>query len=340
MKKFKAFLTLSICLIAGFLFVGCGEKEQPTLSAPSIINVTNEKVVKFYAVENATYYIININNISYCAYLNQNPKITKIDDTIEYDAKDIIHQNTNYVVRVKAGASGYQESAYGNIAYFINSTKLSKPTVEVVGTTVTWEPVEKAEYYNVKVVLPSDEENAEQSIPNQITYKVWGKNYFDFKNLLTEVGEYQFYVNAGSTQTYVNESDFSDATTKSTYKKYVQLVKPTNTKIHFKNGKYYLVSIIDEHTTDLRITVDGVEAILPLTSEHVKADETLTNFVEVDLTSLFVSTDLTKNKDYNFAIQNLGGNYYTDSAILTEKLKRNLNIRKIITEDILNFMKS
>ncbi|MCQ2565052.1 MAG: hypothetical protein MJ152_04275, partial [Clostridia bacterium] len=177
MKKLKTFLTLSLCLVAMFMFVGCcGEEEQPTLSTPTNTTISNDKVVKFDVVANATYYVINVNGVNYYAYLNGTPQISTVDSKVNYDAKDIMHQNTTYVVKVKAGANGYKESEFGTKASFVNSVKLSKTSVEVIGTTATWETVENADYYNIKIVLPTDEENEGQA--NLVTYKVQGKNYF------------------------------------------------------------------------------------------------------------------------------------------------------------------
>lgn len=326
MKRLNIFLIL-ICFISIFCFAGCDDKKNKSLSVPSGISFEEENII-FSPVSDAEYYKISINDFEVIVDPNHNTNISVVDGKYVYDASKIFRYGENYVVKVQACSSERKDSNYSPSFVYRYAVGLTTPkNVKINATTLTWDAVENATYYVVKMITPYDDivldkqgniitiENA-QSVENaDLQEYYYTSNNLDFNSILTSAGEYQFYVKA------VNVSDnvvnYSPYTEKVSYKYIKELATPINfaiNQIEGVNVKYelHLTSAIDENATHIAIKFEDKEKIVPIKSadsyvEYV--DNNVKNFVDINLSKIF--------RDDNISFEDCG-DYKFQTKVLVE----------------------
>ena len=123
--KFKLALII-LGLIMPFIFVGCENKNQQSLSTPNLVAVSNGVVI-FEAVENANYYSIQLNELSINVSAKYNANTEIIDGKVHYDASKVFSFETSYTVKVKALAENFVDSSYSNKINYVHDKILEKP---------------------------------------------------------------------------------------------------------------------------------------------------------------------------------------------------------------------
>ena len=240
MKKINIFILL-MCLMCPIFFVACENSNKNTLSTPSIAEIKAGTIV-FNPVDDAEYYTISINDNEFYVNPKHSSYVQIIDNKINYDASKIFIVGESYSVKIQANAEEKNSSPFSSVYSYKHNGSIQKPTnVKINSTTLTWDAVENASYYLVKIVTPNDKiildkngNNLNLNDPESIakadlTEYSFNTNHFDFGSLLTEAGNYQFYVCA----VLSNGNNFVESgyTSKTEYIHYIDLKVPTNGKI-------------------------------------------------------------------------------------------------------------
>lgn len=140
MKKFKLFIIATVFACFSPLFFACGE--TPKLRTPDELIVDNSTyTILWQEVENADYYILEINGKTYQTASNSFP------------ASNIIAGSGVYSIRVSASTfdGDYLTSNFSEIYQFSNLLKLDAPVVSIENNILIWQPVDNAEFYTVVV---------------------------------------------------------------------------------------------------------------------------------------------------------------------------------------------
>lgn len=341
MKKFNILILLT-CLFVPLAFVGCGSND--TLATPNIIDIKGGNII-FNSVKNADYYTISIDDNEIVVNPEHSKYVKVSDKIITYDATKIFTVGHSYSIKIKAGASNKNSSKYSNIYPYKYSGTIETPEgVKINSTTLTWNSVENATYYSIKILTPHDKvvfdkEGHVMSAINSytianadITEYAFNTNTFDFTSLLSDAGKYQFFVASvlADGSTYV-ESDYTEPTI---YNNVLDLATPVNGKVYKKDEDLYLMTILDPNANAISVTCDGIEK----TVEINKAEKGLTvdgNVVNINISEYFKSfieaenLDLNQYKSYSFTTQakyltpNAENSYYINSPISTEVIYEN-----------------
>ncbi len=316
MKRFRWALAL-IILILPFMLVACGEDNQPTMATPSGLTVESGGLIIFERVADEGYYVISIDDSLINVFANS-PNVSLYNedgvDYLQYDASKIFILGENYAVKVKACADGMRDSAFTSTVSYSHTIPMIKPSnIQINGTTITWDAVENASQYYVKVMTPSDDiaQDDSESIANaDLPVYQRSTNTFDFSSLLNEAGEYKFYINAVSNNSLFSESGY---TSKTVYKHIVTLSAPENAKI-FKvsdsqsSATLHLVAVVDENANGITVRMGDVVKTAELNGTEVSVSLT-DNIVDIDLNALF-GTAFDEYRQYSFSMQ---ANYFTSS---------------------------
>lgn len=105
MKIFKKLLCAIILAVVTFTFVGCGDGDKtPTLATPQNVQVTDEGLISWDAVENADYYVVVLNEVN-----------LKANGT-SYQVGSVINDFTYQIIAV--AESGFNPSAPSELKTF------------------------------------------------------------------------------------------------------------------------------------------------------------------------------------------------------------------------------
>lgn len=333
MKKLKIFILL-LCFMTPLYFIGCENKNKNTLKTPSNLHIEGGTIV-FDAIKNADYYTISINDMTFVVDAKNNSDVKIIDNKINYDASKIFIEGESYSVKVKANSKKDNDSKFTKTFSYKYNGDIEKPTnVKINSTILTWDTVENASFYLVKIITPNDkiifdkdgnivsEDDASAISRADLTEYSFNTNQFDFGSLLSTAGNYKFYVCAvlSSGDIYLE----SDYTLKTTYSHYVDLKIPTNGSIYNIENNLHLSTVVDINANAISVWCNGYER----TAEINGSDPSITvdhNLLNINLNSFFKS--YIENGDINFnninqysfktkakfMSPNLENSYYIDS---------------------------
>jgi len=341
MKKLKTFLLL-ICLFMPLMFAGCENTSNTTLSVPENFIVEADGLISFDMVENAEYYQIVINDTSLNVFptADENNHVERVDNKLIYDASRIFVLGESYDVKVKARAEK-KSSSFSDVVSYTHAITMEKAeNMRFNGTVLTWDMVEHASYYSIKVVAPYD--NILNDSPSNIaamdlTEYHFSANRFDFSSLVTSAGEYKFYINSISLENNRLDSGY---TNKVVYTNKINLKTPKNSNVYKITeynanfgamvDNYHLLTVVDSYTNAVNVNINGVVATAYLDGNYinVKYNEeygTNSNVVDINLSTLFEDViDGGLNSLNNFSVSAQSAyrtssvNYYINSSYSTE----------------------
>ena len=351
MKKIKLLMILML-LIVPISFVACSNENRDTMQMPTNLTVETGGLITFERVENEGYYTILIDETEFNVFTN-NSNVQLFSENgknyLQYDASKIFILGESYTVRVKARADGKRDSSYTSVVSYTHTIPMAKPTnIQINGTVLTWDVVENASLYFVRVLTPTDNVSADDSetIANaELTTYQFSTNRFDFSSILNSAGTYKFYINALSNDSNYTESGY---TSKVTYRNEIQLATPTNSQIYIVNeldtnqgtyvDNFHLIAVIDTNANGITIQAGEYKKSVELngTESSVKQTE---NLLDINLNQFFKDVyvdgkliDFSEIKQYSFQIQanyltmNEQDKYYLDSNfsedILIENYKK------------------
>ena len=296
MKKFKS-LALIFCLMLPWMLFGCENKNSTSLSIPANISVS-EGVITFGKVKNAEYYTISINDeLEFVVDPKYNKNVSVVDNFINYDANKIFSDWQTYIIKIKANSKEKKDSKYSTAITYKHSPSISKPDkVKINGTTLTWDLVENASYYLVRVVTPNETllfdtngdviENVNPltiSTANLAEYS-FNLNQFDFSSILSSAGNYDFYVcSVLSDGISITTSEYSN---KATYTNYIKLNTPVNGNISKVDNELHLISVIDYNANAITISCGEISKQVELNGAN-KSITTSNNVLDINLNKYF-----------------------------------------------------
>ena len=338
MKKFKLFFLL-ICLFVPLTLAGCENVGSETLSAPANFKVETDGIISFEMVDNAEYYTIMINDTSLNVFPNadENNQVTRVDNVLKYDASRIFVLGESYDVKVQAKGD-QKASEFSNLVSYTHAVKIDKvQNIKFNGTVLTWDSVEHANNYVIKILAPYDkisDDSASNVEKLSLTEYYSSTNRFSFSSLTTSAGEYKFYINAISLE---NNRVSSGYTNKTVYTHTINLETPQNSSVtavaEFSKTEnkivdnYHLLTVVDEWTNAINVKIgSSVEtAYLNSNDDNVKFDYAgVKNVVDINLSTLFEnSVDLTQLSDFQVSTQAVykttqEKNYYINSTYSNE----------------------
>ena len=332
MKKIKFFF-LFIVLLVPIVFVACENSNKNTLSRPEIVKIENGTIV-FNQVDDAESYIISINDETIEVNPKYNNSVKIINNQINYDANKIFVVGESYSVKIKARANKHADSDYSNVTSYKHITNIEKvKNVRFNSTILTWDTVENASFYLVKVLTPYDKvldeygnsvDDSESVAKADLTEYSFSNNQFDFSTILTMAGEYKFYICAVRSDgvTYVQ----SGYTTKVTYVHKQQLKTPIISNVVKQNNEIYMALIVDENTNNIIISCNDVTRVVNLQLNDSNIYNFENNIYYINISNLFQYIENNENIDVNalklylFTAQaqfltTEENNYYIDSQI-------------------------
>ncbi len=348
MKKLKI-LMLLIVLLVPISFVACGNENRDTMSVPANLTVESGGLITFERVEDEGYYTILIDETEINVFTNNSSVELYTENGrnyLQYDASKIFILGESYTVRVRAKAEGKRDSAYSNVVSYTHTIPMSKPSnIQINGTVLTWDVVENASLYFVRVLTPTDNLSADDSetIANaELTTYQFSTNRFDFSSILTSAGNYKFYINAVSNDSNYTESGY---TSKVTYRNEITLSTPNNSYIYKVNelnsssleyvDNFHLISVIDTHANGITIKSGEYNKSVELNGTDASITQT-GNLLDINLNSFFRDVyvngeliDFSQITQYSFQIQanyltmNQEDKFYLDSAFSTQILIEN-----------------
>lgn len=333
MKKLKTFILL-FCLIIPCFFVACSNENKDVMRTPTELTVETGGKITFERVKNEEYYVIEVDNLLINVFpkTNSNVDLFSIDGTdyLEYDASKIFTLGESYSIKVKACANEKKDSAYTRAVSYKHTLPIEKPeNAQINNLTLTWDSVENASYYKVKVVTPTDKTVADDSetiASLDLTAYQFSVNKFDFASILTHVGEYKFYINAVSFDKNYTESGY---TSKVVYTHKLTLDTPSSLSVHKVNemdatsGEYvdnlHLVAVLDSNTNAVTLTTNTTSKIIDLSAPNnaVTLDN---NIIDINLNQL-LDEDFDELTQYKFTLQSNylvaseSTKYYNDSKV-------------------------
>lgn len=329
MNKLKT-LFLLICLVIPFALVGCENKNKDTLSVPTNLSVETGNII-FDQVTDAEYYTIMVNETEIVLDAKYSNNVEIIDNKINYNASKVFVVGESYTVKVKANAKEKNSSDYTSPCSYKHIGSITKPkNVKINETTLTWDMVENASYYLVKIITPNDNyilshdgtiltKIDSASIQNaDLTEYSFYTNQFNFGSLLSNAGVYSFYVSAVHSEigSYV-ESGYTD---KVSYTHNIQLYAPINGQVGEENGSLYLSTVVDANTKILSVSCGDISKEIELNgleSELIsKVDSEIDNFYKINLSKCFSEIDFNNLKQHSFKTKSVstGVDYYLNSS--------------------------
>ena len=334
MKKIK-FILILICLAIPFTFVGCQNKNKETLSTPLISEISGGTIV-FDAVEHAEYYTISINDHNLIVDALHNKNVEIIDNQINFDASNIFIVGNSYAVKVKANSSKKIDSKFSASYSYRHSGNVEKPTnVKTNLTTLTWDVVENASYYLVKIITPNDtiiydkqgnvltEYDSESIARADLTEYSFTTNQFDFSSILNTAGTYTFYVNAVLSDAITQTE--SGYTSPAEYNHFVTLSTPKNGIVKQVGESLHITTVIDSNANAISITCNGYEKTAQLNGSEASIEKIGNNILDINLTSYFASIASSGNLNFKslsqfafkiksvYLTNNPAGNFYLNS---------------------------
>ncbi len=295
MKKLRL-LFLLICFLVPATFVGCN-KNKGTLAVPQIYEVKGGTIV-FSPVTNADYYTISINDTELSVDADHSNHVEIVNNKINYDASKIFTVGDEYSIKIQAHGDKYKSSDFSSNFTYRHHGKITKPeNVKINGTILTWDAVENAHYYTIKIITPDDkiifDKNGDiikQDDPTNIatadvTEHNSNTNQFNFANMLSTAGYYKFYVcSAISDNGIVTESAYS---ARAMFSHIVTLSQPVNSQVFVENGKLMLRTVIDKNSNALSISCNGIEKTAKFLSAETSMTIVADNVLDIDLEKYF-----------------------------------------------------
>lgn len=322
----KRFLILILCLFLPLGFVACESVNKKLLSTPNNLVVEADGIITFERVDNDEYYVINVNGLEQSVFVANKNKYTELYNSngvnyLQYDISRLLNLGESYSIKVKACANNKKDSTYTAPVSYVHQVRIDTPETKIIGNTLTWDNVYNANSYMVKVVTPSTIVPADdpETIANANVFSsVYSLNKFNFASMLTEAGEYKFYVKAMSREANYLESGFS---AKVVYENYVNLVAPTNLRLHKIDNEWLLTCVVDNYANALKVQFNNFEEIVDINETSIELDENVPNLIKINLNTLFAGkgidfANLTYAKISLASIfQTQGKNFYTNSAM-------------------------
>lgn len=323
-KKFKVLL-LTLCIALPFAFAGCDDVAgRGTFSTPKNVTVEANGIVRFERVDDDEYYVININGNEVVVFANSTNKYTETYDKdgvsyLEYDVSRMLNLGESYAVKVKACGNNRKSSEFSEAYSYAHRIAMDAPKPKITGTVLTWPQIDNAAYYNIKVVRPTDKldkDDIETIKKADLATYQYVVNRFDFSSILSDAGEYKFYVNAVSRDTYYIESDYSH---KVCYNNILQLEAPVNSRVYNVDGDVHVVTVMDPKANAVKVKVNDWEIVTDIKDSNISIEST--NLFDINLSKMFASTAVNFNNIGQFVINVQGlfetqsTKYYLDSEI-------------------------
>lgn len=317
--KRKFFLVVAILSI--LTLAGCADDDRMigTLSSPTNIQAIQEQdksLIIFDGVENAEYYEIYINDVSVTIKgANQS--------RIQFDASKIITLPQKYNIKVKACAKQYFDSvAVELMGGYTYTSVLSSPVVTLDGTTLNWNKVDNAQFYDVEVVSQSP------TITN--VYRV-PTNTFDASSVLVGVGAYRFRVKAISENSDYLESGFSNLIT---IQQTQTLITPNGLEVNYSASlnEDVLTFVSSDSVDEFVFNVDNKQIKLNATSSNylIKSNiddsnvnkSDLANMYAIKLNSLLKDNDITATatKGIKISIRAISNTEYVFNSFFSSEV--------------------
>ena len=321
----KRFLVLILCLFMPLGFVGCGNPNKDLLSTPKNVSIQADGIVSFERINNDEYYVIKINDLEQNVFVaNKNPYMELYNKNgvnyLQYDISRMLSLGESYTIQVKACANKKKDSEFTAPISYVHQVHIDTPKTIITGTTLSWDSVYNANSYIVKVVTPStvvaaDDPETIANATNVFTSQ-YSLNKFDFSAMLTEAGEYKFYVSAISRDNNYLQSGFS---TKVVYENYIDLTTPANLTLHKVDGDWILACVIDNNTNNLKVEFNGENETIDVNASCVERDSECENLIYINLNQALKSKDIEFNTSYAKAscqavFETTSKNYYISSA--------------------------
>ncbi len=305
----KRFLFV-FALLGMLMFTGCTTKDKKsgTLSAPQEITVQsdgNKSLIIFDEVKGADYYNVYINDMSVTVKSNGS-------GTIQFDASKIIILPQKYTIKVKAGGSKHFDSKFSEEYEYNHTATLDSPIISIDGTTLNWNKVPNAQFYEVLVKTSNPSLEATHRFPT---------NKFDFSNILTNKGEYVFKVRAISENDEYMPSTYSNQVR---YTHTIELTTPHNltTNYDLDSGEMLLSFVSSENVTSFTMNINGVNYTVEEDelSRHLYPDN-FENVYIIKLSSLVRSKniEIDNSQVLNVSVKaNAVGQYYKSSQMSSQ----------------------
>lgn len=243
MKKRYLFVMAALALLT---ITGCKENKSKTetLSAPQQIIVQSDgdkSLIIFNEVPNAKYYDICINDV--CVTVRATGT-----GTVQFDASKIITLPQKYNIKIKALSDKHFDSEFTEIYEYNHTTVIDAPILTIDGTTLNWDKVANAEFYDVVVTSTN--------LLGENRYRC-SINKFDFKNVITGNGEYIFKVKAINDSGDYLSSGYSNQVK---YEHITTLETPSNLKVAFDETlKETLLSFVaNPNIKNFTININGI----------------------------------------------------------------------------------
>ncbi|MFQ6723767.1 MAG: hypothetical protein ACLRFE_00345 [Clostridia bacterium] len=240
-----------IALLSVLTITGCKEEEKKmsVLSAPQEVTVQSDgdkSLIIFDEVSNAEYYDIYINDV--CVTVKANGT-----GSIQFDASKIITLPQKYTIKVKAGSSSHFDSEFTEEYEYNHTQDLETPIITLDGTTLNWDKIPNAEFYEISITTFN---------PTSETIHRFTTNKFDFSNMLTNKGKYQFKVKAVSESGEYISSIYSNQIV---YTHALTLQTPTDLKVEYDayNSEMMLSFITSASVTNFTININNINYTLP-----------------------------------------------------------------------------
>lgn len=305
MKLIKSFL-LVICLLIPLTLIGCENKNQPSLSTPELISVSNGVIV-FAPVDNVEYYEILINELAVKVDARYNSNVSIVDNQINYNASKIFAFGKTYSVKIRAMAEEYKDSKYSNTLSYLHNEILTQPTnVKISANTLTWDIVNTANHYIVQVVHTTSGNSVSYQCETN-TCSLLGA-YAEFG-----AGEYGFAVKAVRTGVCAAETEF---TTLQSVKHIVTLQNPTIENVFLDGGSLYMMANVDVNANAVDIVYNQNTKNVKLNGTDVNVNK-VGNKYKINLSSLYGASTFAELKQYQFKIkakfETTSVNFYNNS---------------------------
>ncbi len=252
-KAIKIFMFLILAISLPMLFVGCNKQTQ-RLSKPEIAieETDNQVFVKCTAINNASGYCFQINNIPF------------ISDKPNFNLSEVMVEYKTYVIKAYAiGTGKYTNSRLSNILTYRKQKKFNTPMLNITGTVLSWSAIENAQTYLLKVNNSAPIEFAE----TQVDIKA-NLNIFNLINV-NKNNTFEVKVKAYND---CNESEYSNTVN---YSETSILNSATNLHVSQINNKSYLTWHSEYNNISFKVYLNDVE-ISTTTSKELEVTQYLT----------------------------------------------------------------
>lgn len=322
MKKFK--LLLLFIFLIPLTLCGCERGEVSVLATPQEVSV-NKGLISFVRVSGAEYYTINFNNYS----VNVPDKtFTNTSNTtqVEKNGKHYLECNFNnvfsvgqsYVITIKACAQDKRASEASSPVNYTHKQQLKQPTnLKFSNNTVSWDNVDNANQYEVRVVYPNENLGTDNSTNFIITNN--SLNLLE-EGLLNKAGNYYVYVRALVSDNSYFESEFSECS----FSNQLTLSAPIVSDVHgvseFNSAltelevNYHIYVLVDENTNSITISANGYSLSTP-TNSNANFLTRQNNLLDVNLTKLFNQAVDLNGATITVQASNTASNFYKSSPL-------------------------